>query len=55
MLKLFILLLLSLSLCAQTITIAVATNVSYAMQEIKEEFSSLYPDIKVHVVLGSSG
>lgn len=43
------------SLFSQTIKIAVAANVSYAMQDLKEEFSRLYPDIKVKVILGSSG
>lgn len=43
------------SVFAQTITVAVATNVSYAIQDLKKEFSKLYPHIKVHIVLGSSG
>jgi len=47
---------LSLSvLNAGNINIAVAANVSYAMDELKKEFNSMYPDIKVRVILGSSG
>ena len=40
---------------AQTINIAVAANVSYAIDELKEEFVRIHPDIKVNVILGSSG
>lgn len=56
MLKLFLaILLLTTSLFAGTIKIAVAANVSYAMDSIKEEFNKSYPDTKVQVTLGSSG
>lgn len=37
------------------ITIAVAANVSYAIEPLKKEFNTLYPDVKINVVLGSSG
>ena len=40
---------------AQTINIAVAANVSYAIEELKAEFVKTHPDIKVQVMLGSSG
>ena len=40
---------------AGTINIAVAANVSYAMDELKKEFNKLYPDTKVQVTLGSTG
>jgi len=43
------------SLFAQSINIAVAANVSYAMDDLKKEFYKLHPDIKVRVTLGSSG
>ena len=43
------------SLQAQSINIAVAANVSYAMDELKKEFKKLHPEIKVRVTLGSSG
>ena len=38
-----------------TINIAVAANVSYAIDALKKEFNTLYPDTKVQVTLGSSG
>ena len=38
-----------------SINIAVAANVSYAIETIKKEFNKLHPDIKVIVTLGSSG
>ncbi|MFK5938177.1 MAG: molybdate ABC transporter substrate-binding protein [Sulfurimonas sp.] len=40
---------------AQTINIAVAANVSYAIDELKAEFLKTHPDTKVQVTLGSSG
>ncbi len=43
------------SLYAEKINIAVAANVSYAMDDLKKEFNKLYPDTKVRVTLGSSG
>jgi molybdate transport system substrate-binding protein len=45
----------TVTIYAQNITIAVAANVSYAIDELKTEFSKLYPDIKVRVILGGSG
>ena len=44
----------SLSL-SNTITIAVAANVSYAISDLTKAFNTLHPQIKVQVVLGSSG
>ena len=52
---LLFLLMLNLSLFAQTITIAVAANVSYAMDELKAEFIKTHPETKVRIALGSSG
>ena len=40
---------------AGTIQIAVAANVSYAIDDLKKAFNKVYPDTKVQVVLGSSG
>ena len=40
---------------AKNINIAVSANVSYAIDELKEKFNTIYPDIKVQVTLGSSG
>ncbi len=43
------------SLLSQSINIAVAANVSYAVEDIKKEFLKIYPDINVKIILGSSG
>ncbi len=48
-------LLLHSTLFAGEITVAVAANVSYAIDDLKKEFNSHYPDVKVIVILGSSG
>ena len=40
---------------AGEITIAVAANVSYAIEALKKEFNVIYPETKVQVILGSSG
>jgi molybdate transport system substrate-binding protein len=40
---------------ASSINIAVAANVSYAIDDLKKEFKKLYPNTKVNVTLGSSG
>ncbi len=45
----------ALTLVAGEINIAVAANVSYAIDELKTEFSKTHPDTKVIVILGSSG
>jgi molybdate transport system substrate-binding protein len=43
------------SLFAGEINVAVAANVSYAIDELKSEFAKLHPDTKVNITLGSSG
>ncbi len=43
------------ALYASTINIAVATNVSYAIDDLKKEFHKISPNTKVQVTLGSSG
>ena len=54
--KLMALLLLFTSLSlASTINIAVAANVSYAIDDLIKAFNTFYPQTKVQVVLGSSG
>ena len=54
--KLFILPLFILStLYARTINIAVAANVSYAIEDLKKEFKKSHPNTKINVILGSSG
>ena len=40
---------------AQTINIAVAANVSYAINDLIKEFNKTNPNIKVNTTLGSSG
>jgi len=50
-----IILLLASSLFANKITIAVAANVSYAIDNLIKEFNKTNPNTKVKVTLGSSG
>lgn len=53
--KLILFLFLTISLLANDITIAVASNVSYAIKPLIKEFNKIYPNTKVRYVLGSSG
>lgn len=53
--SLFGLVLLGLSANAGVIKVAVAANVSYAINDLKKEFNKLHPNTKVRVTLGSSG
>ena len=53
--KILLGLLLGSTLFANSINIAVAANVSYAIEELINEFNKLYPNTKVNVTLGSSG
>lgn len=46
---------LCLSLNASSINIAVASNVSYAIKELKSKFQETYPQTDVNIILGSSG
>lgn len=39
----------------QSINVAVAANVSYAIEDIKIAFMKKYPDTRVKIILGSSG
>lgn len=48
-------LLITSGLFAGKINIAVAANISYAMEDLKKEFYKLYPNTKVQIILGSSG
>lgn len=52
---LLVLLLITSALLAGEINIAVAANVSYAMDELKTEFAKTNPQTNVRVTLGSSG
>lgn len=45
----------AVTLSAGEINIAVAANVSYAIDELKAEFAKTHPDTKIQVTLGSSG
>ena len=53
--KLFALLFFVASLQASTIHLAVAANVSYAIQDLKKEFLKHHPHTKVEITLGGSG
>jgi len=53
--NILLLLLAALPLFAGKINIAVAANVSYAIDELKAEFAKRYPGTKVAVILGGSG
>jgi len=54
--KLFALLLLSFSLLhAGIINVALAANVSYAIDDLKAAFAKKYPDTRVEITLGGSG
>ena len=52
---LFLFFVFAITLSAGKINIAVAANVSYAIDELKAEFAKTDPDTKVLVTLGSSG
>lgn len=52
---LFIFILSISTLYAEKITIAVAANVSYAIEDLISEFEKTHPDTEVVVTLGSSG
>jgi molybdate transport system substrate-binding protein len=54
-LKLLFILLFSTYSMAGSIRIAVAANVSYAIDDLIKEFNEVHPATKVQVVLGSSG
>ncbi|RLA76686.1 MAG: molybdate ABC transporter substrate-binding protein [Epsilonproteobacteria bacterium] len=43
------------TLNAAAINIAVAANVSYAIEDLKKEFKKSYPNTEINVILGSSG
>ena len=53
--KLILIILLCIGLSADSIKVAVAANMSYAMPSIIKSFHKIYPDIDVQIVLGSSG
>jgi molybdate transport system substrate-binding protein len=46
---------LSTFIYAQTLTVALAANVSYAMDELQSAFCKKHPDIHLHIIIGGSG
>jgi len=48
-------LLLHMTLYAEQIRVAVAANASHVMEDLKQTFSKMHPEVKVEVILGSSG
>ncbi len=53
--KIFIYLLLCVSLFAKTINVAVAANMSYAIVQLSKEFTNSHKNIKINTMIGSSG
>jgi len=55
--KLFVIIILLsvINIFAGTIKVGVASNVSYAIDDLKKEFSKQYPKIKLQVIIGSTG
>ena len=53
--KILFIFLLQVSLFGETINLALSANVSYAMDTIKKEFKKLHPNVKIRVIVGSSG
>ncbi len=53
--KILLVLILCVNLHPKEITVAVAANVSYAIDELKREFEKNHPGIQVREILGSSG
>ena len=53
--RFFLLALIATYLQAGSINIAVAANVSYAMEKLTQEFGKTHPKIKLRTTLGSSG
>jgi len=53
--KILLFLISGLWLFASTIYVASAANLTYVMPEIIKKFNNLYPDIKINIILSSSG
>lgn len=53
--KILLLVLLSTFAMADKITLALAGNVAYAIDDLKKEFHKLYPNIEVQIILGGTG
>ncbi len=53
--KILLLLSLSIIIFAKSINLALAANVSYAIDDLIKEFNKTNPNIKVNIIIGSSG
>ncbi len=53
--KKFLFLIISVTLFAKSLYIASAANLTYVMPEIKKAFNKKYPNVKINLVLSSSG
>ena len=53
--KLFVILLLSLNLYSNSITIFAASDLQFALKELKKEFLKSHPNDKIDLIFGSSG
>lgn len=52
---LLVIILLGVQAFSSTINIALASNVSYAINDLKKAFNKIHPEINVNIILGSSG
>ena len=55
MLKIFIIFILSLNLYASVVTVALASNITYAIPKLIKEFHKTYPNIKIRTTISGSG
>ncbi len=53
--KLIFTILFAVTLSASSIKVAVAANLGFAIKELVKEFEKTHPDVKVDVIMGSSG
>jgi len=54
-LKLFLFILLSMLSFANSVKVAVAANVSYAIEDLIKDFKKMHPDANIEYTIGSSG
>ena len=55
MYKILIVLFFAIVLNAKTITIALASNITYAIPKLQEEFNKIYPNIHIRTIISGSG
>ena len=53
--KIFFLIISTVYIFASTVYVASAANLTYVMPEIIKKFNSLYPNVKINLILSSSG